>query len=137
MNDGGPAFPCGGSLSDLNIIASAGLSGMSLRDWFAGKAPEVPSWWMQYEPVLTSFKYPPEFLANKDKISAWHAWGDTIDDSDLNPEWLAEFKQLAAARNAHQTTERERNEQFRITRIALWNYAYADAMLAARERKEV
>lgn len=33
INDGGPAFPVG-----TEIYQGAGLSGMTLRDWFAGQA---------------------------------------------------------------------------------------------------
>jgi|JI10StandDraft_1071094.scaffolds.fasta_scaffold55786_6 uncharacterized iron-regulated membrane protein len=37
-NDGGPVFPVNGSDLDApNEIVSMGLSGMSLRDYFAGK----------------------------------------------------------------------------------------------------
>ena len=41
-NDGGPAFPVNGSDLDApNEIVSMGLSGMSLRDYFAAKAMQA------------------------------------------------------------------------------------------------
>ncbi len=42
--NGGPAFP-GGTYPEHPHHPN----GMTLRDWFAGQAPEMPDWWMQDE----------------------------------------------------------------------------------------
>jgi hypothetical protein len=42
-DDGGPAFPR--APFDVNDYCGDGSPGMSLRDWFAGEAPEPPEWW--------------------------------------------------------------------------------------------
>ena len=39
---GGPAFPIEGT-------ATPYAHGMTLRDWFATKAPPIPHWWMEKE----------------------------------------------------------------------------------------
>ena len=40
-NDGGPAFP-----RKSQYVGEVDSLGMSLRDWYAGQAPEPPGWWM-------------------------------------------------------------------------------------------
>lgn len=72
-NKGGPAFPHPSPPESWGDPRC----GMTLRDWFAGHAPEMPEQWLQ----------------------------DT----------LAEGGHLLEA-------------------LAAWNYSYADAMLAAREK---
>lgn len=46
--DGGPAFPYTPTYTHPNAgteWTSHENNGMSLRDWFAGQAPEPPAWW--------------------------------------------------------------------------------------------
>ena len=38
VNDGGPAFPVGSDYAAATDLFLGGLSGMSLREWFAGQA---------------------------------------------------------------------------------------------------
>ena len=42
MNDGGPAFPINSAQLDESGAYTVLKPGMSLRDWFAGQAPEPP-----------------------------------------------------------------------------------------------
>lgn len=45
MTDGGPAFPCTG-VPETNVYPEPG---MSLRDYFAAKAPEPINYWIEVE----------------------------------------------------------------------------------------
>jgi hypothetical protein len=52
-HDGGPAFPGGhGCVTGPTV-------GMSLRDYFAAHAPEVPQWWFDQRPQdgMAAFAY--------------------------------------------------------------------------------
>ena len=42
-DNGGPAFPQG--YDYINDIPLVSPTGMSLRDYFAAHAPDVPAWW--------------------------------------------------------------------------------------------
>lgn len=53
-NDGGPAFPCGEKYATQDLAGvltnhskAPFYSGMTLRDYFAAKAPPPPDWWME------------------------------------------------------------------------------------------
>lgn len=42
IKDGGPAFPC--VIDSYNDVPAHNEQGMTLRDYFAAHAPEVPAW---------------------------------------------------------------------------------------------
>lgn len=44
--DGGAAFPCNALESRNGDIIIYATAGMSLRDYFAAKAPSPPDWWL-------------------------------------------------------------------------------------------
>jgi len=92
--NGGPAFPSG-SMSIGDGDAQAYTPGMTLRDWFAGQAPEAPDWWMADECPT-----PPPGWNEGDGAAAWV----------------------------------KAEHRFMMGRIAAWRYAYADAMLAERDK---
>jgi hypothetical protein len=70
------------------------LGGMTLRDWFAGRAPDAPADYM---------------------------WDERPDSDDYKDRHLSDF-------------ERD-HDAWRLRRTAVWAYAYADAMLAARGKQ--
>ncbi len=47
INDGGPAFPCPVEFDPNGQLVSHGSFGMTLRDWFAGKA--LAGWLASYD----------------------------------------------------------------------------------------
>ena len=112
INDGGPAFPKAGYMSDAGDgrrHENTGEDGMSLRDWFAGQAPTEPQPW--FEPVFTT------------PIPEYPVW----DGMDPNG-----FKKLLMK---HETTLRQLGYEKEQARLAQWPYAWADALLAEREKK--
>lgn len=98
--DGGPAFPRPDvtGIEDQRLWES-GHAGMSLRDWFAGQAPEAPLEWR------CSIEHPDE------------PGGAFVDG-----EYAAAMEQYRDAKAA-----------WAVRRVVEWRWAYADAMLKARE----
>lgn len=91
-NDGGSAFPKPAHGEPGYYSYVSGQPGMTLRDWFAGHAPELP-----------------------------YDFGHTVrPDLDNYRDRFEEYERDMA--------------QWLTDRLALWAYAYADAMLAAREK---
>jgi hypothetical protein len=62
--NGGSAFPHLRRYVGPDTYEPLAEGGMTLRDWFAGQAPEMPHWWMQNEALATQ---PPGW---KDGMSA-------------------------------------------------------------------
>lgn len=67
-NNGGAAFPLPSERNAEGAICDARETGMTLRDYFAAKAPPPPKWWMDsyaknlecldaYADVLTQWAY--------------------------------------------------------------------------------
>lgn len=132
-DDGGPAFP--------RDHASDGHNGMSLRDYFAAKAPtEIPDWFrcsgqpvpsaptteqaLQQVKGFDSFSY-----SQKDTLRAWLR--DPVFDLE------ADIADIGAAANeimrlAELDRENVRRENT-AARYYAWRWAYADAMLNARK----
>lgn len=79
-------------------------TGMTMRDWFASHAPEVPSWFRSDHPRR-----------------AWSKPGTSGIQKPVIPD--AEW---------NLTTEK-----WHMERRVAWAWAYADAMIAAREPVEV
>ena len=65
INNGGPAF-LGGRHWHPKSGAPAHQEGMTLRDWFAGNAPDVPDWWMAGD-----IPTPPPGWKEGDGAAAW------------------------------------------------------------------
>lgn len=71
INDGGPAFPIAGFIGDDGNFIEMPIQGMSLRDWFAGKAlqgfasnPNNQSWTLK-EIASDAYAYADEMLKHK------------------------------------------------------------------------
>jgi hypothetical protein len=102
-NEGGPAFPCpryvNANGETFSLSEFDGENGMSLRDYFAAHAPEMPDW---FRPA-TEEQRPnvPEMASAAEHDATMDAWWGRV----------------------------------RLARISAWPWVYADAMLAARERK--
>jgi len=112
INDGGPAFarPIGSYL-DGNYCRQYNNSfrGMSLRDYLAAHAPAEPQPW--FEPVFTT-PIP--------KHPVWNGF-DPYGSKKLLMK--------------HETTLRQLGYEKEQARLAQWPYAWADALLAEREKK--
>lgn len=73
-SDGGPAFPHRNEWED-GRLTTTDHPGMSLRDWFAARAPEPPmSWWGNGSKdcagyALWAFQYADAMLAERAKLS--------------------------------------------------------------------
>lgn len=87
---GGFAFPS----KKVNHIGTVTNPSMTLRDWFAGEAPEAPEWWMN-----EGCPQPPPGWSDGYGATKWE---------ELTTEW-------------------------RVNRIAIWRWKYADAMIATRK----
>lgn len=102
VKDGGPAFPIN---ADTNVTSKGEIypdwCGMSLRDWFAGQAPEAPGWWMRDEFIALDRRVPHPQDGTQAQCDAWDKDADAL----------------------------------RMRALVSWRWAYADAMLAAREKR--
>lgn len=115
-------------------------SGMTLRDYFATHAPaDVPVWFVDsfVDPVtvppVIEVRPPGLAAAGMEKFDQWKGWGDYLDDDEIKPEWLAEFK-------AHADAVEQRDDEINAAKgandlalRAAWAYAWADALLEARK----
>ena len=128
-NDGGSAFPI--QASDLPGSYGAEC-GMTLRDYFAAHSSPMPEEWPQA-------KRPPYALPKhnftSDKLAQFKGWGDYLDDSEIKPEWLAEFQEFKRKQEEYVRQYTMACMKAEAARQAAWDWAYADAMLAAREAK--
>jgi len=71
INDGGPAFP-NPALANEAYNFSRDVTGMTLRDWFAGQAPAVPDWFMWGE-IIAQKENEPWIGASNDEKNAFSA----------------------------------------------------------------
>ena len=105
MNDGGPAFPGEGAMTIRHHeggdeTCSVYSNGMTLRDWFAGQAPEPHADWVE--------QWARRYFVDKGR------------EVPRNLPHGRVSSKLSAAEN--------------LEMLASWRYAYADTMLAERER---
>lgn len=107
IQDGGPAFPVADydhMVFEPKTVAETrrDLSGMSLRDYFAAKAPSIPFAW--FDPVMEQPK--PEFRGTRDSSGGF----SETNEVEISAWKLEYYKQQCIQ----------------------WPYAWADLMLAAR-----
>lgn len=108
--------------------------GMSLRDWFAGQAPDVPNWFVHRPPDKSGLPAFPAVNAlpiaeHRDAAQAWITSEREEADYAALPEelrWFAD-QHTAAAIAYHRY-----NWADLMARLVQWRYAYADAMMAQR-----
>ncbi|KWC56541.1 hypothetical protein [Burkholderia ubonensis] len=149
INDGGPAFPINdhqfvhrvGAAAVEGITDSAerdriyteatarASAGMTLRDFFAAKAPgEIPVWF-KYVPVVPRPEVPvPREILPADQCKEFEGLGEWLDEEDVSPE-VNEFHERYVL--AHRAAEAWDAEQV-VARYFAWRWHYADMMLRAR-----
>jgi hypothetical protein len=104
--DGGPAFPLRGSTEDEDL--NERQLGISVRDWFAGHAPPAPTHF-----VVRFFGWPNDL---PERALSWTKESESQPDS-IHERWKAlPWSEKARMYDA-------------------WPYAYADQMLAQREKE--
>lgn len=128
-NNGGPAFPVDtrpiedgpDGYGHQTSPSTWQYPGMTLRDYFAANAPEEPAHW---------------FVPKERTKPRWHERGPrlphgTTASVSCCAKCDAYFKERAAFDD-----ERDRREsEYMMARYTEWPWAYADAMIAAREMK--
>ena len=121
-DDGGPAFP----VPDISRA-----HGLTCRDVFAMQAPPIPDWWPKAKLPPMVYDRPP-FMNDAAKMDAYRYWNESDDEETIAPALLAEFK-------VHREEYKRAYAEYEagvlaahLKRLTDWQYAYADAMLAAR-----
>lgn len=118
--DGNPAFPT------FPYDTDPGSEGMSLRDYFAARAPgEIPNWFKHVSPVK-DFKPLPSWqeLPLKEDQNQVRDWmSDGCYDLPDNLSWFQEA--FVKYRAAYAVWE----EADKIARYFQWRWYYADTML--------
>lgn len=103
-----------------------------LRDEFAMRAPPMPE---DFEvPEHIPFEYTSRVTDGwtaKEKED-FAGWGDWLSDEDISPDLLAKFKKALEEIKAIVQRNDQARLDSRMSREARWRWAYADAMLAAR-----
>lgn len=151
-NGGGPAFPCKvkgvtehkytvddphslsfGETRTTTTLDDHDHPGMSLRDYFAAHAPAKPQRW--FVPVMPDMPQIPE--VPEERLEAYYRWiGDGEKNSLLQqaPAWAQElYEKRHAASKAVEGWRREYEKQ----RYIQWPWAWADHMLAGRDKKNI
>ena len=139
--DGGAAFPTA-QPHNTNATECEWLpgGGLSVRDWFAGQAPECPEdfdWRGEPRPEPPAVRVAPLTVYDGQTTRRVEHAVQYAKQIPGSPHWRtmhrdATQSEIEAERvfNATCATIAQRNL---LGRIVAWRYAYADAMLAARE----
>lgn len=111
--------------------------GMSLRDWFAGNAPNMPDTYthLQAPNVLKFFPDAPElkeedFERNIDVVAKQIIAGH-VNPYSIKSHLHVGLKLYIAAYKRYLSD----SKQPTLERLTAWRYAYADAMMAEREKE--
>jgi hypothetical protein len=143
VKDGGPAFPVIGAPG-----APEDYPGMSLRDYFAAHAPKKPQPW--FRPRLSGeWSQRPDVPGDlhPDSLRVVENWlddpiwdlEDDIEDPRPNariaPRDCQSLRIFVAAMRAHWARNDALRKEEAVERLKQWPYAWADAMLQAREAK--
>ncbi|POB00134.1 hypothetical protein C2134_02785 [Chromobacterium sinusclupearum] len=104
-----------------------------LRDYFAAQAPaDIPAWF-EWKPDRERPSIPSKFELNSEELrQQLEGLGDWLDVKDVHPEVAALADHMARARTAAEQWDRQRD----IGRYIAWRWAYADMMIAARQKAE-
>ena len=143
-NNGGPAFPRpignNGASEFVNREVSCEAEGMSLRDYFAAHAPAEPQAW--FEPTMPPYPQTPPVPADlpeavRCRIESW--CNDPCYDlvglfGNANPELLQRVQAFDDAWSAARKEQRAHNLEYARRQLVQWPWAWADAMLAEREK---
>lgn len=117
INDGGPAFPAKrveefplytmeGELMDVSTHEVA-YAGMTLRDYFAGQAPDMPHGWSAVP-----------FIGPAPAGTIYPYYGPKLDYAEMEALEVAARREFLL---------------WEAKALAAWRYVFADAMIAARE----
>lgn len=127
-NNGGAAFP----REDYQTDSTRGQRGMTLRDYFAARAPtSIPIWFTHVEPSKDGLPPMPDRLQlDKSHQKIAQDWEeDPIYDLPKELAWYGE--KVFAYRHACALWRDENN----AARFFQWRWHYADAMLAEQTQK--
>ena len=133
IDDGGAAFPAPSVYVDENISPRClenGESGMSLREYLIAHAPPMPQGWPTQPAAFTPRPACP-FANNKDKLKQFEWWGDCLEDDQIDPATLAEFRAYKALLDEHTARQKAALLAGIAGWHASWAVAWADAALAA------
>jgi hypothetical protein len=124
-SDGGPAFPPNAGWRDDDLSAR----GMSMRDYFAAHAPEVPDWFEHTPPKRELPENPKTDELDETHRKTAEDWRrDPIFDLPEELEWWGDkVKAYADAKSRWQTENQ-------IARLVQWRYVYADEMVEQRTK---
>lgn len=129
MKNGGAAFP--GEKNERFGQANDCNEGMTLRDYFAVRAPvNIPYWFKHRRPEAT---YPP--MPDVKELDEAHrkTAEDWIEDPAFDlPEEIFFFGEKVTA---HRAGHAEWLDTDRDARYFQWRFYYADSMLAEREKE--
>jgi hypothetical protein len=132
-----PAFPMAPTHAGGEYFS--GYDGMTLRDYFATRAPVEPAPWftgilsVPVAPKRTAYKLRLDWRAKYDK----RGWIDEDDgfiytDSGLTEAERAEADEINRIHAAENVAYAEWSQARAIAKTAQWPWAWADAVLAAR-----
>jgi hypothetical protein len=108
---------------------SAAQHGMTLRDYFAARAPERIEEWFQYEHPTPRPSVPfPHLELDAEEQRQFNGMGEWLEEKDVSDKVREFAAKHRAARDAAEAYDRERAR----ARYCAWRYAYADGMIAAR-----
>lgn len=129
INDGGRAFPVPGlHIPDVRSVMPK--EGMTLRDYLAAHAPAEPQPW--FEPAMPPRPtVPPMPAFDEEERRDLDRLGDWIEDYEVSERVLEYARQRGAAIKAQEAWDLEKRRQ----RYIQWPWAWADAMLAEREKE--
>ncbi|MDN4061172.1 hypothetical protein QPK31_23410 [Massilia sp. YIM B02769] len=116
-----PAFPSTGPVAER---------GMSLRDYFAVRAPKAPDWF-RYQPTTPQPQLPSPICLTEPQRDQFSGLGECFTADEVDRE-VVEFAALYG--KAEEARAAWRDEQ-RKAKFFAWAWYYADAMLAARSAK--
>lgn len=141
--DGGYAFPLPYVSEPASGLLQYPEPGMTLRDYFAAHAPAEPwGWWEPKMPKKPDIPRQFSDLAGYENIvSRWKSDpicdlpgmlkdGGAPENVQLAGEMYQESVERAVSKRSLWDTDRV------VQRCVQWPYAYADAMIAERERRE-
>jgi hypothetical protein len=126
---GGPAFPAQPTQRIAPGVTVESNNGMTLRDYFAARAPERIEEWFSYKHPTPRPDIPwPHEELDAEEQRQLDGLGDWIPGDQVS-EKVKEFAvRYRAALDAGQAWDRECWR----AKFCAWRYAYADAMLEAR-----
>ena len=109
-----------------------GDAGMTLREYFAARAPaDVPTWFKPVTAPRPATPYWQNLGWDERKIADWKGLDDYLSDAEVHPDVLAYRDQRAAIELAQQEWDRN----YSTARLFQWPWYWADQMLAAAEVK--